>query len=369
MASLAVVGASLLLAACGPAKPAAKPPAATASVATATASTFVPAKAPACPAAARLGTGWQSESLPTGDTHVLALAATDPCHVWTGGTTASGAAFLLFSTSAGMAWTVGNLPPGYAAIRGIAMATATKGWAVADTGGTGAVLATVDGGRDWTLAKAFPAAADLAGIATDGGTRIWAVGQSPAHHALIFASQDGGRTWSAQTPPGGTLALQSVVSAGGTSAWAGGSQGALLLTSDSGSHWVLAPGTTLGTTVTGLAVAAGQAWAVGYLAADAAHRGVGLHRSSSLWLPLPFPAGTGELDAIAASGTKYAWAVGHGPGGAASILATSDGGSTWSQQAPAGAFALDAVAFANSGAGWVGGTGGILATIDSGTAH
>lgn len=364
MRGLAALVAGLLLAACGGARPPANPPPASTKAAP-----FKPAKAPACPAAAKLGAGWQPEALPAGDTGVLALATTGPCHVWAGGTTAAGAAFVAFSQSGGISWTAANLPPGYTAVHGVAMASAARGWAVADTGTTGAVLATTDGGRDWSLAKAFPAAAELTAITTEGGKHIWAVGESTTHTALIFASQDGGSTWAAQSPPAATLGLQTVAWAGGTSVWAGGAQGALLLTSDSGSHWRTYPGSTLGTTLTGLSVTGGQAWAVGYLAADANHRGIGLRRSGRLWLPMALPPGTGQLNAIAASGGPYAWAVGRGPGGSASILATSDSGSSWTEQAPQGSFALDAVAFANPSVGWAGGAGGVLATIDGGASH
>jgi photosystem II stability/assembly factor-like uncharacterized protein len=359
---LALAAAGILLAACGGAHTTESAPTATATPP----APFVAARAPVCPALEHLGKGWQTESLPAGDTRVLALTATDPCHVWAGGTSASGGAFIVFSTSGGASWTVANLPPGYTAVRGLALADVKRGWAVAVTATAGAVLATTDGGADWTLAKSLPAAATLTGITTNGSQHVWAVGASKAGQGLIFASADGGRTWSAEPPPAGTPSLQAVVWAGGTSAWAAGVQGALVETSDGGLHWRAIPGTTLGTTITGLAASGGQAWAVGFLAADPNQRGVGLHRAGSLWLPVQLPPATGRLAGVAAADGGYAWAVGQGPDGSASILATSDGGTSWTQQAPNGAFALDAVAFANADAGWAGGSGGLLATVDGG---
>jgi lipoprotein-anchoring transpeptidase ErfK/SrfK len=74
---------------------------------------------------------------------------------------------------------------------------------------------------------------------------------------------------------------------------------------------------------------------------------------------------TNGLAAVAFANSSDGWAV----GAAGTILATSDGGTTWStQSAPSGITQnLSAVAFANAERGWIAGAGGtVLATLSAG---
>ena len=81
----------------------------------------------------------------------------------------------------------------------------------------------------------------------------------------------------------------------------------------------------------------------------------------------PGPPG-GALRAIAATNAEHAWAVGH-RGDAALVLATSDGGATWRQQTVAGHVQLYDVAFGDARHGWaLGGAPDQFATMVFSTA-
>jgi photosystem II stability/assembly factor-like uncharacterized protein len=69
------------------------------------------------------------------------------------------------------------------------------------------------------------------------------------------------------------------------------------------------------------------------------------------------------LLSVAAADSAHAWAVGPGP----TVVATSDGGTSWVAQSPATAGDLYAVAFSDAADGWaVGDVGTVVATTDGG---
>ena len=88
------------------------------------------------------------------------------------------------------------------------------------------------------------------------------------------------------------------------------------------------------------------------------------------WTQQRTPPGveSATLSAVTFTDASHGWVVG-GAQGAGTILATTDGGATWSVQTPTGASVagLSAVAFKGPTHGWaVGGQGTILATTDGG---
>ncbi len=90
---------------------------------------------------------------------------------------------------------------------------------------------------------------------------------------------------------------------------------------------------------------------------------------AATWVAQSVPAGTSNLTAVAFANASHGWAVGDD----GTILATTDGGTTWKAQNSGTTDDLTAVAFPNATDGWaVGddsntGTALILATTDGGT--
>ncbi len=147
--------------------------------------------------------------------------------------------------------------------------TPDSGWIC----GHAALLRTADGGAHWIPADVGPL--DLRALAFVDARNGWAVGDQ----GTILHTTDAGLTWTAQTPPA-TVLLEGVHFTSPTEGWAVGDLGTLLHTPDAGAHWALAP----------LAMA---------------------H----------------ELRAIEFSDPLHGWIVGLGV-----VLATDDGGATWTER-------------------------------------
>jgi photosystem II stability/assembly factor-like uncharacterized protein len=193
------------------------------------------------------------------------------------------------------------------------------GWAV---GENGTILTTTDGGATWT-AQASAHAGWLFGVAGTDAAHAWAVGG--AHGATVLGTSDGGATWAAQATTTGSL--QAVAAMDATHAWAVGSYGSaaqIVATND------------------------GAAWSKETLPVDA-----------------------GPLLDVCAADASHVWAVGNG----GTIVATTDGGSAWALQHADKDITLTAVSFIDALHGWAAGYAGsgifatravLLATADGG---
>jgi photosystem II stability/assembly factor-like uncharacterized protein len=211
-----------------------------------------------------------------------------------------------------------RLPSGTTAeLYDVDFVNAETGWAV---GEQGTVLSTVDGGRTWRsqrvgtrlLSSVDFVDAEYGWAVEDGGT--------------VLATSDGGHTWSGQAMPHKPN-LSRVVATDRMHAW-------LLGTGESGS---IVLGTTDGATWSKLMTYQAGHW--DYLA------------------DLTF------------TDQRHGWAV----GSKGAILATDDGGLTWSRQRSGTSLQLSRVCFLDSRRGWVVGFAGedmprpiVLSTADGG---
>ena len=98
------------------------------------------------------GTHWAGETLGRRGGYLLAVACSDPSHVWVGGTYGNGTgAEILASTDGGVTWTTqyrDHLADDL--ISAIVFADASHGWALTEYG---QVLATSDGGAHWAAQR------------------------------------------------------------------------------------------------------------------------------------------------------------------------------------------------------------------------
>jgi photosystem II stability/assembly factor-like uncharacterized protein len=192
---------------------------------------------------------------------------------------------------------------------------ASTGWAV---GKSGVILATSDGGMSWNQQPG--GTDDLEAVYFVNAAIGWAVGD---HHEVLSTS-NGGKTWKRHfSEPG--VRLNSVYFVSPSTGWAVGDEGLILATTDSFNSW-REKRSDAATTLT-----------------HGGPRHLALHAVHFV---------------NAASG----WAVGE----MGVILATSDGGKTWSRQASGTSEDLDSVYFVSPSIGRAAGDRVILATSDGG---
>jgi photosystem II stability/assembly factor-like uncharacterized protein len=211
-----------------------------------------------------------------------------------------------------------RLPSGTTAdLSDVDFVNAETGWAV---GGYGSVLSTVDGGRTWRSQRV--GTTPLSGVDFVDAEHGWAVGKG----GVVLVTSDGGRTWSRQTVPR-RPDLSKVVATDRTHAWVlgAGEAGSIVLGTTDGATW------------------------------------------SKL---MTYQAGHWDyLADLTFTDQRHGWAV----GSKGAILATDDGGRTWSRQRSGTSLQLSHVCSLDSRRGWVVGFAGedmprpiVLSTADGG---
>ena len=229
-------------------------------------------------------------------------------------------------------------------------------------GSQGGVLSTVDGGATWTPQSTPTSFVGYAMSCADS-SHCWIAGyvQQPTGGPSVVATTDGGTTWTNQSPP--VTEMLSISCPDAMHCWAFGSTGppgglpppgqyALVSTSNGGASWATEP---LPAGATNFGGAQGQSaldcvdtlhcWAVGQLPGGPAV--LATSDGGATWTSQALPTGSYTLSSISCVDTIHCWAVGGAspPSGTslegqAVILATSDGGSTWAQQTPVSYTAL-----------------------------
>ena len=216
---------------------------------------------------------------------------------WTVGAPSGGQPTLLRSTDSGASWTCQGTNGQVAAVFlfGVTAVDPYTAWVVGDTdlAGYATIYHTTDGGLKWNRMGSMTQMPNvgLSKVATFGDNRIWAVGLG-----VILHSTDGGATWTNQVPTDyATNQFQGVATPDGINVWV--------------------TGNTVGDCATILkSTNAGASWTRQRGSADDVRR---LERI---------------LD-ISALDSNTAWAIGGTQNGANwAVLATTNGGITWTQQ-------------------------------------
>ena len=270
---------------------------------------------------------------------------------------------LLQTSDGGSVWRV---QAGVAEAPIVALHVSRDGRRVWAVGHRGTVVVSRDAGATWTAQKSGTRA-DLVAIrfAADGLTG-WALGGD----GTVLATQDGGDTWTARTGGARSNLRGSHFVGHGLSGWAVGGDGTLLATRDGGSTWVSQATGTLAT-LNGVRFHADglKGYAVGDAGTLLATRDGG--RS---WNAPQSPTSL-ALDNIRLSGDgQKGWTINRG----GSLFATLDGGSTWVEQADRSTTLVTALLrsnlrrgmhFSSDGRqGWLTGLDGtLLATRDGGS--
>ncbi len=233
-------------------------------------------------------------------------------------------------------------------------------WTVGD-GGTLA-RAKSPGGR-WTAVK-LAKGADFYGLARFGA-RGWAVGEDGA----VVTTYNGGSTWHRVTAPTGQDLTAAAAPSPGTVAIAG-KQGTLLTSTDAGGTWhgsdVIPDDVLCLDFVDGLDGWAGGGATYGETRAEVARTVDG----GLTWTEMDLPVwgrvhGLSFLDGGRGWAAVEDWGI-DGDRAQGAVLATSDGGATWTRQAGTSAVLLG-VSMSAGGSGWAWGERGTaLRTVDGG---
>ena len=217
--------------------------------------------------------------------------------------------------------------------------------------------------RPWNV-EPSGTGADLSGIDLVGARDGWAVGAG----GTVLVTHDGGGTWRPQTASFQGW-LSAVAFADPTHGWAVGVDGTVLATAEGGDTWSTQVAGGSGSFAAVAATDTTHAWAAG--GSEGAQGRVMATTDGTTWIAQDIGS-CDRLLGLAFQDARHGWAVGLG----GTIIATSDGGQTWSRQRPPRLVdaTFTAVRFVDDEVGWVAGYLGaglgsrqvLLATSDGG---
>ena len=214
-------------------------------------------------------------------------------------------------------------------LESVAFCDAAHGWAVGYDDGGGVTLATTDGGQHWSTQLSGTQAEPVA-VACSDADHAWAAASlpEPPFTNVILATADGGATWTTQLSKVFGDVATGIAFADQQHGWATSSGGVILRTSDGGARWH---------------------------AVHTAH----------------LVKGSAPMQDVACSDTRHAWAVGMSGGGFphSCVLATRDGGASWTSQPISSNQELYSVFFCDRLHGWAAPLDGTLRRTINGGKH
>jgi len=330
------------------------------------------------------GSTWTGGNLPNGTGPLTSLLCTSNNQCWAGGSGFTGGDGVVVATTDGSAWVPQALPPGTGPLAGLTCASTSHCWSVGGNPFVGFPLtgASVRAARSGHAARVSAAA--ISGSPRPSSTIGFAYGSA----GMIVATTDGGTTWTTQTvSSSGLTSLSAMSCPDAVHCWAlaTDSTGApvVLATTDgwkTASTESLPSGIDLPSDIT--CATTSDCWVVGaqvdITQTSVSESGVVLATTDggTTWTPQSLPIGTGLLAGVACASSSDCWAAGYDLfSQVGTVVATTDGGATWSAQTlPNGTGVLAGVACASSSDCWAvgsqpfGSAGEVVATTDGGAA-
>ena len=208
-------------------------------------------------------------------------------------------------------------------------------------GGSGALCAvgrgsvcSADGGATWSAQGLPPGSAgnldfvsDREGWATGGGLFAALLGSGGDRSGSVLHTDDGA-TWQEQLSET-ACSFHDVDFADADHGWVVGSRGAIRYSADGGDSWVR-QGPVRGAVLTQVeATGDGTAWILGFRQTGGGPTLLRTTDAGAVWLPVKLPAGMYGLTMRCLSG-REAWVAGI-DGTGASVVHTQDGGATWAK--------------------------------------
>ena len=288
------------------------------------------------------------------NTMLSAVSFPDASHGWVVGTDPAGGGHILATSDGGAAWKVQSLGT-TESLSDVSFPDASHGCAV---GYHGAIVTTSNGGATWTPQDSGTAL-DLGGVCFADASHGWAVGgvgvydtHTAKDGSVILVTVDGGATWTLQRSGVGEH-LQAVSFPDASHGWAAGvtnhpDSGLMLATSDGGAAWkAQSSGNTSPLTAVSFPDAS-HGWAVGYHGAI-----VATSNGGATWTPQDSGT-TVDLHGVCFADASHGWVVGSSYDAAHTgvlrsvIMATVDGGATWTLQRSGVGESLQAVTFTDA---------------------
>lgn len=340
------------------------------------------------------GSTWQTQTVSSAVGPLSGVTCSSSTDCWAVGTDSSteSVAVIVSTTDGGNTWNAQTISSAVGPLSAASCASSTDCWAVgtdSSSDSLGVVVSTTDGGDTWNTESVPSSIGPLAGVSCSSDTDCWAVGVDFATDSFgeVMSTTDGGNTWDVQDVPNGTGPLAGVSCTSATDCWAVGSgfdgvSGLVVATTDGGNTWStqsVPNGTELLSSVS--CVSSVNCWAVSNY--DEAGVGIGVSTSTlggsvsasgarDHHLADPSLRATHVLEtdnivdrALAAGSASGAL------GGDPLVVATVDGGTTWSSETvpSTGLFSLSSISCATSLACWalaIDGNGSqvVLATTD-----
>ncbi len=280
------------------------------------------------------GRTWRAQAVPRGTNSLDGVSCPTTLACWAvAGTGVDGqwtqSSGVVATTNGGGTWNTQGLPFGIVSLDGVSCPTASDCWATGiDSNGLAAIVATTDGGSSWATeaVPTFNGEIDsiFLAVSCPTSTDCWAVGLADSIEpppvgpcgssytlAMVVATTDGGRTWNAQTLPSsyssgddgevfsGIVQLVGVSCPTRSDCWAAGDgsggTGVVATTTDGGSTWntEALPSSSSGGVFNGI----------------------------------------GSLGGLSCPTSTDCWVGGSNSFGFGVVVATTDGGSTWSTEA------------------------------------
>jgi photosystem II stability/assembly factor-like uncharacterized protein len=243
-------------------------------------------------------------------------------------------------------------------------------------GDNGSILTTSDGGASWSAHDLGIAGAHVSDLSfvdvNDGWAQVRVQGRNGGGvRAFVAHTSDGGATWAAE---GFGMPVTDVDFIDPSHGWVCGGN-TIGSTSDGGLTWNahhVAANSYLNDIVF---TDVSHGWAVGARVTD-----YGAHEypiilatadGGATWHKQSFPprdTEEGGLSSVSFVDADRGWAVGNGSGsdGGSIVLATTDGGATWSLQSAGTDDWLSGATFLDAGHGWLAAGSNVLATTDGG---
>ncbi len=214
---------------------------------------------------------------------------------------------------------------------GVSFADEHHGWAV---GQYGTIVHTTDGGRAWSYQRSSTAD-DLIGVYAKTSEKVWCVGQ----RGTVITTNNGGQTWQ-RRPVNLTCQLNDITFVDDREGWIVGEFETILHTTDAGSSWSLVHG--------------GEPKEIDFSQID---------ENEVLGDDFGMEEEVYTLKRIYFTDRLHGWTVGE----YGTILATRDGGTTWTKQKSGTVHSLTDVDFLNASFGFAVGLDGIIIkTTDGG---
>ncbi len=322
------------------------------------------------------GANWTSHLLASGSNNLpgLSCGSVSRCEAvgttFTGSGTGGGIAFA--TTDGGATWLAQSLSEGLAPD-----AISCPSFSMCIAVGSGSIASTITHGGSWTSGAEPTGVASLAGISCATTLHCVAAGYDNTGAGVAIVTGDGGKTWTTRTVPGaffGPVAL----SCAPASHCVGVGLGFIVTTTNNfKSYRFQGPPSgvndLLGVSCPSITNCVAVGDTVGYNGAGSAGTVIATTDGGTTWTTQKVLSGSTQLGGVSCSSSLDCVAVGYNFFGVGVAVVTTDGGGSWtSRNAPSGIFGLTRVSCSSSadcvavGTNTTGAAGTVIATTDGG---